>query len=239
MIKSEPSDAINDGTVLDKILYAKHFAFTIILLSLLIIRPLSPNEALADAIFLPTIILAAWLAGGKSRRSFGLTVIFGAAAFGVLIFDFMAHNQISSIIRQPVGLLVAVAILFILLYCGGVVLHSLLTAKRVYVDEVVGTLNIYLLIGYTWSYIYVLLEICRPGSFRMSELGERLSTQLIYFSFITLTTVGFGDTSPATPVAQALVILEAIFGQYFVAVVVAYLVSMYITHKFNCDNNSE
>jgi len=216
----------------------KHLVLMIVLLGLLLLRPLVPS-AVADFILLPTIIVAAWLAGGRTRRGLVVAVILGLAAFGLLLFDLFAQQQLQAFMRRPVGLPVSAAVLFLFLYCGGVILHSLLTSERVYVDEIIGTFNIYLVMGFTWAYVYMLLELSAPGSFQTADASEAMGLRFIYFSFITLTTVGFGDTIPTSPLAQMLVILEAIIGQFYVAVVVAYLVSMYITHELTANRKND
>jgi len=220
----------NSRDFLEARLNLKHLVLMIILLGLILLRPLVPG-ALADAILLPTIIVAAWLAGGKTGKGLIVTVILGLAAFALLLFDLFAHEQLQSFLRRPVGLPVAAVVLFIFLYCAGVILHSLLTAERVFANEIIGTFNIYLIMGFAWAYVYLILELAAPGSLQSLGQSETNGVRFIYFSFITLTTVGFGDTVPGTPLAQMLVILEAIIGQFYVAVVVAYLVSMYITHE--------
>jgi len=202
----------------------------VLLLGLLLLRPLVPG-AVADAIFLPTIIVSAWLAGGKTRRSLIVTIILGFAAFGILSFDLLAHEQFLKFFSRPLGFPAAVAVLFVLIYCGAVILRSLLATERVFVNEIIGTFNLYLIMGYTWSYVYLLVELTSPGSFQTSSTAGGLGLRFIYFSFVTLTTVGFGDTVPASPIAEMLVVLEAIIGQFYVAVVVAYLVSLYIIHE--------
>jgi len=216
----------------------KHLVLMIILLGLLLLRPLVPG-VIADAIFLPTIIVAAWLAGGKTGQGLIVTVILGLAAFGLLLFDLFAHEQLQSFLRRPVGLPVAAVVLFILLYCAGVILHSLLSAERIFVNEIIGTFNIYLIMGFVWAYVYMIVELSAPGSFQTAGGSEGMGLRFIYFSFITLTTVGFGDTVPGSPLAQMLVILEAIVGQFYVAVVVAYLVSMYITHELMANRKKD
>ena len=216
----------------------KHVVLTIILLSLLLFRPLLPS-AVIDSIFLPTIIVAAWLAGGKTRRGLIVTVILGLVAFGLLVFDIVAHEKLRTMMHQPRGLIVGAIVLFLFIYCGGVILHSLFKAERVFVNEIIGTFNIYLIMGYAWSYAYLILELFSPGSFLPLDSVPPHSVRFIYFSFITLTTVGFGDTIPATPLAETLVIFEAIIGQFYVAVVVAYLVAMYITHEIEANRKKD
>jgi len=229
-----------DDKTIGEHLNLKHMALMCLLLGLLFFRPLLPSKVV-EAVFLPTIILSAWLAGGKSRLSFILLILFGLLAAGVLFFDIWAHQEFRNFFRTSKGFVVGIAILMLLVYCGVVILHSLLTVERVFINEIIGTFNIYLVMGFTWAYIYGLVELSSPGSFQFPESGaiESVGMRFFYFSFITLTTVGFGDTVPIRPTAEMLVILEAIIGQFYVAVVVAYLVSMYITHKLIADGNSE
>jgi hypothetical protein len=78
-----------------------------------------------------------------------------------------------------------------------------------------------------------MMEAFRPGSFDISpnlvtdcEPGRPLPQVLTYFSFVTLTTVGYGDISPVTPATRTLAWIEAVTGQFYLAVIVAGLVSM-------------
>jgi voltage-gated potassium channel len=226
----------NNQDSLEQGLNLKHLVLMIIFLGLLLFRPLVPSP-IVDAIFLPTIIVSAWLAGGKTRRGLIVTVIASLAVFGLLMYDLLAGEEFRALISRPLGFPVAAALLVLFIYCGGVILHSLLKAERVLINEVIGTFNMYLIMGYAWAYLYQMVEICSPGSFQPVCSSDNLGLRFIYFSFVTLTTVGFGDTVPASPLAQMLVVLEAIIGQFFVAVVVAYLVSMYIVHKLASKEN--
>jgi ion channel len=88
----------------------------------------------------------------------------------------------------------------------------------------------YMLIGLTWAGMYEIIHGVWPGAFRFSEpVPERridLATSLAYFSFVTLTTMGYGDITPLHPVARSAAILEALVGQLFPAILIARLVSM-------------
>jgi hypothetical protein len=148
-----------------------------------------------------------------------------------LVVDIVAHDQLRSLLREPLVFFVAAAVLALLLYCAGVILHSILAADRISINEIIGTFNMYLIMGYAWSYVYLLVEYCAPGSFQPAGTAGSIGLRFVYFSFVTLTTIGFGDTIPVSPLAQMFVILEAIVGQFYVAIVVAYLVSLHIVHK--------
>jgi len=100
-------------------------------------------------------------------------------------------------------------------------------------NRIVGAVCVYLLLGVIWSIAYTVLEFFQPGSFK--GLTELVSTawnvDWIYFSFVTITTLGYGDITPITQTARSLTVSEAIVGQFYIAVLVAGLVSAYISSK--------
>lgn len=88
----------------------------------------------------------------------------------------------------------------------------------------------YLLAGVIWTIGFHAIETIRPGSFLMSGNTTAVNAgELSYFSFVTLTTLGYGDVSPATPIARSLATSEAVFGQVFLVVLLGRLVSLQIT----------
>jgi voltage-gated potassium channel len=108
---------------------------------------------------------------------------------------------------------------------------STFKAKIINRNVIHGAIVVYLLIGFIWSFIYSLIECLLPGSF--THMGEHLifgHRPLVYFSFVTLTTLGFGDITPKVPLAQSLVILEAILGQIYLVIQVSWLVGLYVAH---------
>ena len=125
--------------------------------------------------------------------------------------------------------------LIIILYLS-VLVYSFFTAifsaKKVSSEVICATLCLYLIMGVLWAQIFVLLETVSPGAFmgKMLDPGNPPWQQVqsfVYFSFITLATLGYGDITPQTQGAGALCQAEAIIGQFYIAVLVARLVSMY------------
>jgi len=216
----------------------KHTALLAILLALIIIRPFIPSTV-ADCIFLPTIIFSAWLAGGRTARGLVLTVLFCILAGLILAGEMFFREQFRIILHESTRFLVAFAVLSLLIYCGAMILRSLLRVDRVFLNEIIGTLNLYLILGHSWAFLYLMLESSSPGSFNFGDEAASLHLQFLYFSFVTLTTVGYGDVIPLSPAAKMCSVLEAILGQFYVAVVVAYLVSMYITHNMVSNRKDE
>ncbi len=100
-------------------------------------------------------------------------------------------------------------------------------------NRIVGAVCVYLLLGVMWSIAYSVLEYSQPGSFKgLTELASPTwNPDWIYFSFVTITTLGYGDITPLTQTARSLSFAEAIVGQFYIAVLVAGLVSAYISAR--------
>jgi len=93
------------------------------------------------------------------------------------------------------------------------------------VHHVVGAVAVYLLIGLAFAEAARTIDILDPGAYTMPASPTDTRIDLYYFSFITLTTVGYGDLTPAHPMSRALAVLEALVGQMFPAILIARLVS--------------
>lgn len=99
----------------------------------------------------------------------------------------------------------------------------------------------YLIFGLFWGSLYYLLELILPGSFAGNLISEshNVSDQyhnFKYFSFVTLTTLGYGDIVPRTRIAASFCQIEAIIGQFFMAVLVARLVGIQVAQEFSSGN---
>jgi len=116
--------------------------------------------------------------------------------------------------------------LFVAFYSYAIlrVLGYVLRGRKVSADKILGALSVYLMLGLTWAWIYTMLALDDPGAFRGSMEGP---VDFIYFSFVTLTTLGYGDVAPATARARSLCIVEAVMGVLFLAVLVSRLVAGY------------
>ncbi len=106
--------------------------------------------------------------------------------------------------------------------------RQILFEGRVDGNKIVGSLSLYLLLGLIWTTLYLMLMVLDPHAFRglAPQDWHHLFFKTAYFSFVTLTTVGYGDISPIHPVARLLVILEAVAGLFYVAIFVSSLVNL-------------
>jgi hypothetical protein len=126
-----------------------------------------------------------------------------------------------------------------LLVLGGAILYAILEQEQVTLDTILGGICIYLLIGIVWSNGFSILEYLEPGSFQVegqplagiARLDEFQHEELIYFSFVTLTTVGYGDVLARTHPARALAAAEAVAGSLYLAVFIARLVGLHMVHQ--------
>jgi hypothetical protein len=124
-------------------------------------------------------------------------------------------------------------------YAAMVILGDIFERKLVGGDEVLGAACGYLLAAAAWANLYQVLELMSPGSFNVSNamLGQLTRPQeriaiLNYFSLTTLTTTGYGDVTPLRGPATAFAMLEMVFGQFYVAVVVAQLVGIRLAQGY-------
>jgi len=106
--------------------------------------------------------------------------------------------------------------------------------REITLDVINGAIVVYLLIAIMWAFIFRFMEILHPGSFVTSQgLGEETRPTFIYYSFVTITTLGYGDTTPQTDVAKTFSFLEAVIGQIYLVVLVARLVGIHIGQSMN------
>jgi hypothetical protein len=100
---------------------------------------------------------------------------------------------------------------------------ELVTSRETNTDSLVGAIFGFFVIAAACALLFNQLEALQPGSFRLPEGGE-LDTQLLYFSLVTITTVGYGDITPATSIAQICAALEAATGTFYIAILIGRIV---------------
>lgn len=117
-----------------------------------------------------------------------------------------------------------------------VILERVLRGKRVTTNTLTGAANVYLLFALVWASLFSALEILRPGSFHpqipsIAEMGAGLYQHFLYFSLVTLSTLGYGDVAPISQAARSLAAVEAVFGQLYLAILLGRLVGLHVGQK--------
>ena len=150
----------------------------------------------------------------------------GLVILGVLLY--VLHVLYHSPALEIATLLCMFAFLLTMII---VALRQVGTGLAIDRNRIVGSVGIYLLIGVLWAIVYRLLYMIVPSSFPGLEAREANLEDFIYFSFVTLTTLGYGDILPVTGIARSLAIFETISGQLYVAILIAGLVGAYIARQ--------
>lgn len=119
-------------------------------------------------------------------------------------------------------------LLFFFIWAARVAAQQVLFTGSIDGNKIVGAICIYLLIGYIWSLGYLFIAEIAPQAFNGLQQASWHDNffDALYFSFVTLTTLGYGDISPAVPVARFLVIMEAVVGMFYMSILVASLVGV-------------
>jgi voltage-gated potassium channel len=129
-------------------------------------------------------------------------------------------------------LFIGVFVILFMGYLAIIFLRFIFEQEEVDSSTIYASIVTYILAGIMWSAVYSILETMIPGSFSASSRPiDSSGTRFIYYSFVTITTLGYGDIIPATSKAGALSIIEAITGQFYLAVLVARLVGIHISQS--------
>ncbi len=182
-------------------------------------------------VFFSLLIVAVLLLVFEEREHRRIAMSLGLAAFlGVWV----GHG-----VGGPAGRLLVVVAHLLAAGFFAFALYGILRAifaREVSGDAIFGAVCGYLLLGIIWGLLYSSAETASPGSFAMPPssgahaVAVRLDRgDLSYYSFITLATVGYGDVTPITPLARTLAWMEAITGQFYLAILVAGLVGFKVT----------
>ncbi|MDR3618629.1 MAG: potassium channel family protein [Paludisphaera borealis] len=126
-------------------------------------------------------------------------------------------------------------------FTGAAILGHITRAERMTLDTILGGVCVFLLIGVIFGYVFSMVETVFPGSLVQNNMQLKPTAnasgqierrpEAIYFSFITLTTVGYGDIVPARSLSRVLSILEALMGQIFLTTFLAFLVGNYLAQR--------
>ena len=207
----------------------------IALLALLLLYPFFAGSIMAHAawdICTFAILLLGIYAISHVRRHVVIAAVLGIIVLGTRWSGYVIDNETPLLVNYALA-----AIFFASTAC--LLLTDVLRKGAVTADKTYGALCVYLLIGLTWGFMFLTLAGFQPGSFLLGQARlsgtEKDPAALVYFSFVTLSTVGYGDITPLSPPARALAFLEAILGQIYLTVLVARLVGLHIAYSMPGD----
>ena len=188
---------------------------------------------LIDLGFTLTVIFSVYVVAER-RLTFMLAAILALPGIAINWSGWFEHSIVAQNLKLVFSLALSAYVAFVLI---GYILKS----RKVDANIIYGSVCIYLLLGMTWVSAYTLVEFNAPGALQgIAALPEGLtaaqtisvySESFFYYSYITLTTLGYGNISPASPAANALSSAEAIVGQLYIAILIARLVGLYVAQR--------
>ena len=203
------------------------FLFLLIsILLMLVISPLIGNimeiKILMD-IFFSVILITGVLAVGTKKHHSIIAILLALPMLSSIWIEYLFHIPYLRLTGKIFG------VLFVA-YTIVIILSFIVRVREVTRDVIYASIVVYLLLGVMWAFIYSTIEILQPGSFSIVEgrIDEPILL-FLYYSFITLTTLGYGDITPLTEVASSFSLLEAVIGQIYLTVLIAMLVGVYIS----------
>lgn len=179
------------------------------------------------SILLSLVLLCAVLAVADSKRVLVIAIAFAIPA---IAGRWISHFR-PDLVPPPVFL---TAGLVLIAFVVANLLRFVLRAPSVNLEVLCASISAYLMLGLLWTLAYWLVDQLTPGAFAFNTNEARQSIRgfnAFYFSFVTLSTVGFGDITPISKVARMLAAMEAITGLLYVAVLIARLVALYSSPK--------
>lgn len=114
-----------------------------------------------------------------------------------------------------------------------VIVTNLFSIEDVTMDIIMGSICVYLFIGLAFSMFYEFLHYLNHNAFNFIHQDIDPSSEFFYFSYVTLTTLGYGDITPNTQIAKSVSVMEAIIGQFYLAIMVARLVALQLSNTMN------
>jgi voltage-gated potassium channel len=210
----------------------RHSAMLVSLVVLLCALPLGQafvGESTRFSVLLALVLIAAVFVNSHQRSIFVIALMIGSGSVIGIGYAAYFDSHLVRIVSETLGLT-------LLGFTTLVMFNSLIHTDRVSQDAVVGGICVFLLIGLCFALVFILMTDLNPGAL---ELGNEAivrsnadssahATLLLYFSFVTLTTLGYGDVSPVGDMARMFAVAEALIGQLYLVVFLARLVALYV-----------
>ncbi|HTG81584.1 MAG TPA: potassium channel family protein [Geobacteraceae bacterium] len=166
-----------------------------------------------------------------SRHS-AVRFIAGVVAFAAIALRWMTHIAPTPAVLRWSSL---ASLIFMVLLTMGTLYKVFMDDKPVTGHRILGAIAAYLLFGITWSILYGLLDQLLPHAFSISSVtgdyNPERQEEIVYFSFVTLTTLGYGDITPTHDASRMFAVMEALLGQLYPATLLARLVSLEVSHR--------
>jgi hypothetical protein len=225
---------MNHWTRFKQFCFKRRFFFMLLLLLLLLfMMPLHEHFPQLRYIFdlLVMVIFISGINAISAKRSHAVI----GTILTMLYIALTGERYLANLIPEEILLVNMIGIIY-MLFIIIIILRFIYNAQKVTMDILYGSIVVYLLIGVLFALGYEILATMQEGPFSIpAELSDTLKTRTnylyLYYSFVTLTTLGYGDISPNNIYGASLSMMEAIIGQIYLVVQVAWLVGMHVSRK--------
>ena len=245
------ADAKDNRADSDRFAFVARHRLSILLAAMVLLMLVAPflyvivpgeilERTLVTALFVAVLLSAVWVVS-RTRTAVIIATLLGAPA---IVLKGL-HVALAS---DGVGIAMQLFAIAFLAYAIVAILRVVFTDQRVTYNTIAAALCVYLLLSILWASVYAALEIVEPGSFSLTaaetdlipsaESPDEFSRQALYYSLVTMTTLGYGDIAPKTPPARMFAAMQAVMGQIYLAVLVARLVGLHIVHAREKDRDA-
>ena len=207
------------------------FYLLLALLILLVAVPLNDDFIVGSPPIVKAILFSlTLLVGVRSLKGGGRFLVAGMFFVVAGIILTLVSTRTQSLVFQHASLLSLIGFLLVAITYT---MKQVAIGTEITTNRLVGAICVYLLLGVIWALSYSVLELAVPGSFAgfdaWSDRGW--DSEWLYFSFVTMTALGYGDLLPISAAARAMAYMQAVFGQFYIAILVAGLVGSYVAQK--------
>jgi voltage-gated potassium channel len=224
--KSKPRKLIRSDLDRNKVMLRTNLILLLALSMMIFVLPVIPWQAnLLTSVLLSILIISGLFAADFSRAAF--RILF---SIGTLVILVTLLNLVLPYSRDLNVLTFFLNTLFFIIVTIALVSH-VASAREVYGSTLLCAINSYLLIGLTLSILILILDIFLPGSFSQLDSVSGNLSPYIYYGFVTLTTLGYGDITPDTALARSFSTFTALFGQLYLVIIMALIIGKYLTGK--------
>jgi voltage-gated potassium channel len=218
----------------------RHFQLLGALVAMEVFNPLMARATLTERLVSIGLFAAVCVTVFRALFSTARRRWIGTGLAGITIAIDLTRLFVSRDLQLPFDALLNVTASIFYVFVLSVIINQVFNARRLRLDDVVGAFSGYILIALFWGRLYVLAWMLIPTSFNISpdirwelQNWSTLHALFDYFSFTTITSIGYADITTIGPVSDALVWLEVMCGQFYMAVVVATIVGMKVAEALS------
>ena len=189
------------------------------------------EKILLPLLYLVSIIAGILMISKRKKLTWLFIVLFLVAAF-------MFGSAMISRTENTENIIIRLSIYFVFhIIVTWNIIQQVWRAKRVTKNVIIGLMSGYISLGFLAFFLFMSIELVQPGSFQgvsmNSENLELRADAIMYYAYITLLTIGYGEIVPAVPIAQKAAILVGLIGQFYMVIITAVVVEKYIRHSEN------